>query len=122
MEDALPAGAGAGADATGTTAVHLEGLHDLGTGLGTLADQLGAALQAVDTLPIDAVSPVLGPVGADFLSALLDATARHREVLTDLTRVTGAAADLVSASGRLFEDTDAATATGLPSTTRATEV
>ena len=42
------------------------------------------------------------------MSALLAATARHREVLADLTRVTDAAGDLVLQTGRLFEESDAA--------------
>lgn len=122
MAEDQPTGVGAAPGAGGLTAVQIEGLRELGTGLETLADQLGSALRAVDTLPLDAVAPVLGPIGADFMSALLAATARHREVLTDLTRVTGAAGDLVLATGRLFEDADADTAAGLPSAGRVTGV
>lgn len=92
--------------ADGAIDVHVDGLRELGTGLTTLADSLGAALQAVDSLPIDAVAPVVGPVGADFLSALLAATARHRDVLAGVTRVTDAAGQLVLETGRVFEDSD----------------
>ena len=94
--------------ADGAIDVDVDGLRELGTGLTTLADTLGGALEAVDAVPIDAVAPVVGPVGADFMSALLAATARHREVLADLTRVTDAAGDLVLQTGRLFEESDAA--------------
>lgn len=94
--------------ADGAIDVHIEGLRELGSGLGALADTLGGALEAVDTLPIDAVAPVVGPVGADFMSALLAATARHREVLWGVTRVTDAAGQLVLETSRLYEDSDAA--------------
>lgn len=99
--------------ADGAIDVHVEGLRELGTGLGTLADTLGEALHAVDTLPIDAVAPVVGPVGADFMSALLAATARHREALSGVTRVTGAAGDLVLETSRVYEETDVAAADAL---------
>lgn len=92
--------------ADGAIDVHVDGLRELGTGLTTLADSLGATLQAVDSLPIEAVAPVVGPVGADFLSALLAATARHRDVLAGVTRVTEAAGQLVLETGRVFEDSD----------------
>lgn len=92
--------------ADGAIDVDVDGLRELGTGLTTLADTLGSALEAVDAVPIDAVAPVVGPVGADFMSALLAATARHREVLAGLTRVTDAAGDLVLQTGRLFEEAD----------------
>ena len=75
--------------ADGAIDVHVDGLRELGTGLTTLAEVLGGTLGAVDSLPIDAVAPVLGPVGADFMSALLTATARHREVLAGVARVLG---------------------------------
>lgn len=94
--------------ADGAIDVHIDGLRELGTGLGELADTLGGALEAVDTLPIDAVAPVVGPVGADFMSALLAATARHREVLTGATRVADAAGHLVLETCRLYEDSDVA--------------
>jgi hypothetical protein len=94
----------------GAIDVHVDGLRELGTGLTTLADTLGGVLEAVDGLPIGAVAPVVGPVGADFMSALMDATARHREVLAGLTRVTDAAGDLVLETARLYEQSDAATA------------
>ncbi|KAA0917012.1 type VII secretion target [Dietzia sp. ANT_WB102] len=92
----------------GAIDVHVDGLRELGTGLTTLADTLGGALEAVDGLPIDAVAPVVGPVGADFMSALMAATARHREVLAGLARVTDAAGELVLETTRLFEESDAA--------------
>ncbi|MBS7547234.1 type VII secretion target [Dietzia massiliensis] len=99
--------------ADGAIDVDVDGLRELGTGLTTLADTLGSALEAVDAVPIDAVAPVVGPVGADFMSALLAATARHREVLAGLTRVTDAAGDLVLQTGRLFEESDAAGAAAI---------
>ncbi len=92
----------------GAIDVHVDGLRELGTGLTTLADTLGGALEAVDGLPIEAVTPVVGPVGADFMSALMAATARHREVLAGLTRVTDAAGELVLETARLFDESDAA--------------
>ncbi|MFN3339901.1 MAG: type VII secretion target [Dietzia sp.] len=94
--------------ADGAIDVHVDGLRELGTGLTTLADALGGALGAVDALPIDAVAPVLGPVGADFMSALLSATARHREVLGGVARVSDAAGRLVLETGRLYAESDAA--------------
>ena len=110
----------------GMTDVQLEGLRELGNGLGTLAETLGGALQAVDALPIDAVAPVVGPVGADFMSALLAATERHREVLSGVARVTDAAGRLVLETGRLYEESDAGTAEALGAagagTDRVTEV
>ena len=121
MAEDQPAGAGAPAVTGGTTAVDIEGLQEVGHGLGTLAEQLGSALRGVDALPLGAVAPVLGPVGADFLAALHAATARHREVLSDLVRVTGAAGDLVLQSSRLLSDADAATAAGIGSAGAATE-
>ena len=51
--------------ADGAIDVDVDGLRELGTGLTTLADTLGSALEAVDAVPIDAVAPVVGPVGAD---------------------------------------------------------
>lgn len=92
--------------ADGTIDVHVDGVRELGTGLTALARTLGGALETVDSLPLEAVAPVVGPVGADFMSALLSATARHREVLAGVARVTDAAGDLVLESARLFEDTD----------------
>ncbi|WP_314038450.1 type VII secretion target [Dietzia sp. CH92] len=92
----------------GAIDVDVDGLRELGAGLTTLADTLGGALEAVDAVPIDAVAPVVGPVGADFMSALLAATSRHREVLAGLVRVTDAAGELVLSTGRLFEGADAA--------------
>ncbi|MFN3602238.1 MAG: type VII secretion target [Dietzia sp.] len=94
--------------ADGAIDVHVDGLRELGTGLTTLADALGGALGAVDALPIDAVAPVLGPVGADFMSALLAATARHREVLAGVARVSDAAGQLVLETGRLYAESDSA--------------
>ena len=94
--------------ADGAIEVHVDGLRELGTGLTTLAETLGGALDAVDSLPLAAVVPVVGPVGAEFMSALLAATSRHREVLAGVARVTYAAGDLVLESARLFEDTDTA--------------
>lgn len=92
----------------GAIDVQVDGLRELGTGLTTLAEALGGALEAVDTLPIDAVTPVVGPVGADFMSALLAATARHREVLAGVARVTDAAGQLVLETGRAFSEVDSA--------------
>lgn len=92
--------------ADGTIDVHVDGLRELGTGLTTLAETLQGALETVDSLPLEAVAPVVGPVGAEFMSALMSATARHREVLAGVARVTDAAGDLVVESARLFEDTD----------------
>ncbi|HMT48772.1 type VII secretion target [Dietzia sp. UBA5065] len=92
--------------ADGAIDVHVDGLRDLGAGLTALADTLRGALEAVDTLPIDAVAPVVGPVGADFLSALLAATARHREVLAGAARVSDAAGRLVLETARVYQDTD----------------
>ena len=100
-------GAGAGA---GHTEVDLDLLAQVGTGLGDLADTLQGALHAVDSIPLAQLGPVLGPVGADFLSALLDVTARHREVLGGAARVADAAGELVLATGRLYSDTDTRTA------------
>lgn len=94
--------------ADGTIDVHVDGLRELGTGLTTLAGTLGSALETVDSLPLEAVAPVVGPVGAEFMSALMAATARHREVLAGVARVTDAAGDLVLETARVFEDTDAA--------------
>lgn len=108
--------------ADGAIDVHIEGLRELGTGLGALADTLGGALEAVDTLPIDAVAPVVGPVGADFMSALLAATARHREVLTGVTRVADAAGDLVLTSCRLYEESDVTGADAISAAARNTTV
>ena len=99
--------------ADGAIDVHVDGLRELGTGLTTLAEVLGGTLGAVDSLPIDAVAPVLGPVGADFMSALLTATARHREVLAGVARVSDAAGQLVLETGRLYSETDAAGADAL---------
>lgn len=93
--------------ADGAIDVDVDGLRELGTGLTTLADSLAGALQAVDGLPIGAVAPVVGPVGAEFMSALIAATARHREVLAGVARVTDAAGQLVLETGRVFEDSDA---------------
>lgn len=92
--------------ADGAIDVHVDGLRELGTGLTTLADALGGAVHAVDGLPIDAVAPVVGPVGAEFMSALLAVTARHRAVLAGVARVSGAAGELVLETGRVFEDSD----------------
>lgn len=97
----------------GAIDVHVDGLRELGTGLTTLADTLGGALEAVDGLPIESVTPVVGPVGADFMSALMAATARHREVLAGLTRVTDAAGELVLETARLFDESDAAGAAAI---------
>lgn len=96
--------------ADGAIDVHVDGLRELGTGLRELGSTLGSALQAVDGLPIDAVAPVVGPVGADFMSALLAATARHRDVLAGVARVTDAAGDLITETAGLYENTDTATA------------
>ena len=93
--------------ADGSFEVHVDCVRELGTGLTTLAETLGSALEAVDSVPLAAVAPVLGPVGADFMSALLEATSRHRDVLAGVARVSDAAGDLVLDSARLFEDTDA---------------
>lgn len=99
--------------ADGAIDVHVDGLRELGTGLTTLADTLGSALEAVNSLPIDAVAPVVGPVGADFMSALLAATDRHRDVLAGVARVTDAAGRLVLESGRLYEESDTAGAAAI---------
>ncbi|WP_010542044.1 type VII secretion target [Dietzia alimentaria] len=99
--------------ADGAIDVHVDGLRELGTGLRELGSSLGSALQAVDGLPVDAISPVVGPVGADFMSALLTATARHREVLAGVARVTDAAGDLITETAGLYEDTDTSTAQAL---------
>lgn len=99
--------------ADGAIDVHVDGLRELGTGLRELGSSLGSALQAVDGLPIDSISPVVGPVGADFMSALLAATSRHREVLSGVARVSDAAGDLIMESARLYENTDTATADAL---------
>ena len=93
--------------ADGTIDVHVDGLRGLGAGLTTLAETLGGALEAVDSLPIEAVVPVVGPVGAEFMAALLAATSRHREVLAGVAGVTDAAGDLVLQTARLFEGADA---------------
>ncbi|WP_216694626.1 type VII secretion target [Dietzia psychralcaliphila] len=92
--------------ADGAIDVHVDGLRELGTGLTTLADALGGTLGAVDALPLDAVAPVLGPVGADFMAALLSATARHREVLAGVARVSDAAGQLVLETGRVYAESD----------------
>ena len=99
--------------ADGAIDAHVDGLRELGTGLRELGSSLGSALQAVDGLPIDSISPVVGPVGADFMSALLAATSRHREVLSGVARVSDAAGDLIMESARLYENTDTATADAL---------
>lgn len=93
--------------------VHVDGLRELGTGLTTLAETLGGALDTVDSLPLAAIAPVVGPVGAEFMSALLAATSRHRDVLAGLTRTTDAAGELILATARLYEDTDAAGAAAI---------
>ena len=92
----------------GAIDVHVDGLRELGTGLGSLADALESALGAVDSLPLEAVAPVVGPVGAEFMSALLAATERHREVLGGVTRVADAAGGLVLETCRLYEESDVA--------------
>lgn len=99
----------------GAIDVHVDGLRELGTGLTTLADTLGGALEAVDGLPIEAVAPVVGPVGAEFMSALMAATARHREVLAGLAHVTDAAGELVLETTRLFQESDTAGARAISS-------
>jgi len=97
----------------GAIDIRVEGLRELGAGLTVLADTLGGVLGAVDSVPIDAVAPVVGPVGADFMSALLAATARHREVLAGVVGVTDAAGQLVLETGRVLADADAAGADGI---------
>ena len=97
----------------GAIDIRVEGLRELGTGLTVLADTLGDVLGAVDAVPIEAVAPVVGPVGADFMSALLAATARHREVLAGVAGVTDAAGRLVLETGRVLGDADAAGADGI---------
>lgn len=92
----------------GTIDVHVDGLRELGTGLTTLAGALGGALETVDSLPLEALVPVVGPVGGEFMAALLAATSRHRDVLAGVARVTDAAGDLIVETARLYEDTDAA--------------
>lgn len=104
--------------ADGTIDVHVDGLRELGTGLMTLSETLEGALETVDSLPLEAVAPVVGPVGAEFMSALMSATARHREVLAGVARVTDAAGDLVLESARLFEGTDTAGAGAIASAGR----
>ena len=94
--------------ADGTIDVHVDGLRELGTGLTTLAGTLGTALETADSLPIEALVPVVGPVGGEFMAALLAATQRHRDVLAGVARVTDAAGDLIVETARLYEDTDAA--------------
>lgn len=108
--------------ADGAIDVHVEGLRELGAGLGALSDTLSGALEAVDTVPIDAVAPVVGPVGADFMFALLAATARHREVLSGVVRVTDAAGDLVLQTCRLYEESDVAGADAISAVARDTTV
>lgn len=106
----------------GMTDVRIEGLRELGSGLTVLADTLGGALRAVDTLPIDEVAPVLGPVGADFTSALVAATARHRDVLAGVARVSDAAGRLVLETSRLYEDADSGAASAIGAAAPVTEV
>ena len=93
--------------AGGLTDIRPDGLEEVGAGLTGLADTLGNALQAVDSVPVDAVAPVLGPVGTRFTQALLAATSRHRQVLSDCTRVAAAAGDLVAATATVYREVDA---------------
>ena len=93
--------------ADGSIDVDVDGMRELGAGLTTLADALGGALGAVDSLDLGTVASAVGPVGADFMSALLSATERHRGVLAGVARVTDAAGQLVLETGRVYAGTDA---------------
>lgn len=94
--------------AGGLTDVRPDALEEVGAGLTGLADTLGDALRAVDAAPVDAVAPVLGPVGARFTRALLAATTRHRQVLADCTRVASASGELVTATAAMYRRVDGA--------------
>lgn len=95
--------------AGGALRVDPDALRRLEWGLAELGGTLGDAVGAVDSLPLGAVAPVLGPVGAEFVAALVDATSRHRQVLGDVARVSVSASEVVGAARRSFESTDAAT-------------
>ena len=88
-------------------------MYRLQAALDELGETLSTAVQATDALPIDAVRPVVGPVGAEFMAALVSATTRHRQALADAARVSKSAAGVVGGTAQPYEVTDDSTAAAL---------
>lgn len=90
-----------------------EAMHGVQSGLSELGDVLSAAVHSADSLPVEALRPVLGAVGARFMDALVAATARHRRVLAEAAGVSRSAAAAVGGTAQLYEATDASSSAAI---------
>lgn len=107
---------GGPAPAAGTTSVDPRELERVGAALLGASQVVSDGLAAYESIPIEALSVALGPVGGEFLAAFDAATTRHRALLAHTGRCVGAAGDLCQACARAFEGVDDSAAGTLSAT------
>lgn len=91
---------------TRTTAADTAALRTAARDVDGAAAALQSGLAAYDSIPIDTLSVVFGPVGGEFLAAFDAATGRHREVVRHAERVLDASGRLLVATADAYEAVD----------------
>lgn len=91
---------------TGTTAADTAALRSAARDVDGAATALQSGLAAYDSIPIETLSVVLGPMGGDFLAAFDAATGRHRDVVRHAERVLDASGRLMVATADAYELVD----------------
>jgi hypothetical protein len=83
-----------------------DAIRALGSASSTQAADLAAIAATLLSLPNPALASTLGPVGARFLAALADATAREAQAVTALSDSVAAACPTAHATATAYGDAD----------------
>lgn len=84
-----------------------DAIRILATASASHAEELAAVVSALTSLPTDAAASGLGPVGAPFLAAIVDAVAQQAHAVATLGERAAVAARAASASAAAYDDADA---------------
>jgi hypothetical protein len=83
-----------------------DAIRDLGSATSTQAADLAAVALTLSSLPDPTLASTFGPVGARFLAALADATAREAQAVTALSDSVAAACPTAFATATAYGDAD----------------
>lgn len=94
--------------AAGTTAIDTTALRSAAGDVSNAAASIAVGVAAYDSIPIDTLSLLFGPVGGEFLAAFDAATQRHRDVVAHTGRVLDGAAEVMRVGADAIDAADTA--------------